>query len=501
MLEDKTGISRSTKLEVHTFQINVPVGDCAIHLLVKNAARFTVKTNTPEWQLPKHRIGNPWASTLGPAKRGTVIAALLFDGGFDAIGALGSTFSAERIEKAVKDIEEDYIFDYEHHVNVTRQEIGVEGTPLRRATVQEQLIFDAWIVTHWDRDHYCGSLRLIHDDLAKQRVDYLAKKAADPQAYQNAGNPPFRSSYFRYGKPGADGSPKCGSVLYCPSWTNSSTSTKKVKTDGDGTSNECHQLFDKKLDDGHARMAIVFRKEPKVKTPKKTQKAPPKKPPKPTKPPKPIDAVNIRALHNYDKVKSERLFKVVCKYTELIGLDLFTDKLCHDDATDPLWWQQPGHDVKSVCEKAPQPADGSHWPVFLCMGAAGYVFGQTEAVKMPSGTHYTVDNYNSILAVLAWPHEPKFRMSHLCGGDAHMITEKAMMAFLKPSNVTEEETYIEVLKAAHHGARTSTPSNLLRQCKPKKFVISAGDSHGHPSAFTYYFEEFTCSFSTPTCVL
>ncbi|KAK3899562.1 hypothetical protein C8A05DRAFT_18019, partial [Staphylotrichum tortipilum] len=178
--------------EVHTFQINVPIGDCAIHLLVKDAPRYPTATGfditkplseqaiagkARLFQKPQHR------RVVGAGKHGTVFRAILFDGGHDNTGAkYDGRVSAARIEKVIrKVIEKRYIID--NHDSTKGGDT--------------QLVFDSWVVTHWDKDHYCGSLTMIRNDVYQRWFD---KK-------------PARCSYFKY-----DAQGNCLSVMYCPAW-------------------------------------------------------------------------------------------------------------------------------------------------------------------------------------------------------------------------------------------------------------------------------------------
>ena len=522
-------IQRSKNLEVHTFQVNVPLGDCAIHLLVKDAAQYTASgpqtvpekdmSNRPQygddqspptltyfpWDMPKHRRGAPRVRPGTTGKRGTVIAALLFDGGHDNIGVIQSTIASKRIEKAIKDIERDYRFDYKSSPNAKRQQIGVEGTPLREGYINRnrQLIFDAWIITHWDRDHYCGSVRMIHDDLVRQ---YNSKSKTKKR---------LRSSYFRYST-GLDDAQSCGSVLYCPSWTRpTDADLKKMK----------EEKAKKKKERAEAKAkGIKLPRKPRKKkgdpsNPASAEEDKPKgaplifladltpdgcaqmkavvNPAKRSAAQGSGEPLAMRKFPDNVAVTSERLFRVMCEPDDFIGYDFFTGLHCAKpagtDATNSPdtkppsgWWKDANHNIKSVCANAPQTDEDHPWPVFLCLGGAGWIFGRTAIVDMTGASHYTMDNYYSILAVLAWPTATgRPRLSHFCGGDAHMMTERAILSFFRDtdaSTLTNPKSYpIEILKAAHHGARTSTPSNMLIQCRPQKFVISAGANYGHPS--------------------
>jgi beta-lactamase superfamily II metal-dependent hydrolase len=92
-------------------------------------------------------------------------------------------------------------------------------------------------------------------------------------------------------------------------------------------------------------------------------------------------------------------------------------------------------------------------------------------------THATGDNYVSIMMLLVFiprVQNGSMHVSLFAGGDAHMETENQVVDFLQQHTV-------EVVKAGHHGARTSTSAMLLKRLQPNKFIISAGHEYGHPS--------------------
>ncbi len=117
----------SKRWVVDNWQIPVPLGDCSVHLLID-------KTKDAKNQ---------------------IVHAFIMDGGkpADQLGA------DEQIERALKAIDL-------HHNNSTWQ-------------------FDAWVVTHWDHDHYAG---------------VQAMWNANAAVRHRAGRP-FRKAYFKTDKP------------------------------------------------------------------------------------------------------------------------------------------------------------------------------------------------------------------------------------------------------------------------------------------------------------
>jgi competence protein ComEC len=68
-------------------------------------------------------------------------------------------------------------------------------------------------------------------------------------------------------------------------------------------------------------------------------------------------------------------------------------------------------------------------------------------------------------------------MSWLLSGDAERAVERALVAISDPHQLD-----VDVLKAGHHGSRTSTGAELLAATTPQVVVISAGHDNrfGHP---------------------
>jgi hypothetical protein len=181
---------------------------------------------------------------------------------------------------------------------------------------------------------------------------------------------------------------------------------------------------------------------------------------------------------------------VVEKSPQLLGLDFFTG--CRFQGDTPVYGEdQAGYRIHGVCEAfregytSNSPTYGlptygldpddkwdAKYPVLLCVGAEGNVMGCARK----NITHATGDNYVSIMMLLIWlPRKTgAWHVSLFAGGDAHMETENQVVDFL-------EGCTVEVIKAGHHGARTSTSARLLKRLQPNKFIVSAGHEHGHPS--------------------
>jgi hypothetical protein len=105
-----------TAWRVHTWQLNIGVGDSAIHLLVDEK------------------------DSLGGMQKPVVQRAVLIDGGENMT-------SGEKIANAITMIERQYAFP-----------VSANG----------QLRFDSIVITHWDSDHYQGIQGLLEEDYARQ---------------------------------------------------------------------------------------------------------------------------------------------------------------------------------------------------------------------------------------------------------------------------------------------------------------------------------------------
>ncbi|KAJ5682777.1 hypothetical protein N7462_005942 [Penicillium macrosclerotiorum] len=170
---------------VESFQVPVPAGDCSIHLLVKDPPESTNKY-WDKFDPSQHDLTDATGlgyvrglERLGTIERGTILRAVLVDGGYDGDRLSGGK-AANAIRTVIKTIETDF--------NMT------------------SLKFDAWVVTHWDRDHYCGTLQMLVDDLTDQ---YLLQ-SMNPTATGAKDEQRIKSTYFKY----EAGEPT--TIMYCP---------------------------------------------------------------------------------------------------------------------------------------------------------------------------------------------------------------------------------------------------------------------------------------------
>lgn len=466
-----------TGREVHTFQINVPVGDCAIHLLVKKTWRYPKETYVEpstqnpnevfDWDLPKHR-----RLIVHGKKRGTITRAILVDGGQDDTPNNRGNLAAERIKKVIEAIELDYDFEYENN-NFS----GTQGRDKNNASDigSKQLMFDAWIVTHWDRDHWAGALQMIHDDIKERYQPAIEPDASkDSLVAQDTGN---LSTYFKY-----DDNGNCFSTLYAATWKRPKwENTPKGRKDAKEAWEHEHPkgaplIFAQKVvklgpvgqQFGCVRINVWGSVGKKA----------------------PLDFASIDPDTGNTKCLSGLLFRLVHGQEDLIGRDLFTGHQLFDvPHRIPDGFRNKSQDfnlasfIKHAAENhASKPNERD--PLFLCIGAEGSIMGYDGSSEKTMVKGCTRDNRASIITAITWftkeldPNGYKIRLSHLCGGDAHRNTEIRLLNFL--TGPDKKPLAVEVLKASHHGSKDSTPAALLIACNPKKFIISAGRKYGHP---------------------
>lgn len=107
------------------------------------------------------------------------------------------------------------------------------------------------------------------------------------------------------------------------------------------------------------------------------------------------------------------------------------------------------------------------------LGKAGDTFelGQAQLELLWPAQGYEAEDANNISLVIRVTYGP---YSFLLTGDAETSVEKEFVSNLPATTV---------LKAGHHGSKTSSSQALLEAARPEYCVISvgAGNSYGHPS--------------------
>lgn len=405
---------------VESFQIPVPGGDCSIHLLVENSP----ESDLGFWQQNIH--GTHTYETVrkvaGQERRGNVVSAVLVDGGHDGGTKFSGEHAANAIKVALKELEKAF------------------GDPIE---------FTSWVVTHWDRDHYSGSLRMIIDDL-QEKVD---------------NNLPLQSKYMKY-----DGT-ECLTTLYCPFFGNGTwNKTTKGKPKGR------HWML-RKNDANIVDFLLLKKKD---------------------------DNTWYRDLKRFTKnqvsqYKYEWIPDIcrVCEgYENLAGVDFFSpfpsqpnQRLFAAGVYNQNITFQALLDTLRILND-PRPR-------FLCVGAEGYIMGlPMSAQNVTKPSEATLENFISIMSLIVWPahttNDNQARVSYFSGGDSFQGTESRLSAWLG-------NTHVCVVKASHHGSHSSTPSAMLENMKPSKILISAGYEYGHPSK-THPIT-FICKIGTNRCRL
>ncbi|KAJ5725997.1 uncharacterized protein N7483_007354 [Penicillium malachiteum] len=400
----------STDYVVESFQIAVPGGDCSIHLLInKNDTDFWTRNIQPNSSNQSLR------QLVDANTREGLISAVLVDGGYDG----GAKWTGVRAANAIRDALEDLTATY------------------------GEIKFTSWVVSHWDRDHYSGSIRMILDDL---HVQYTKQKNEANLTDGDAKNR-IKSSYFMY-----DDAGKCLTTLYSPVFDNKTWKRmKKSKWKPKGA----HWLLTRNKTHSDLVDFLLLC----------TGK-------------KPFQDMRRMKFKDVDlAVKLPGICRMCENYENLAGVDFFS---VYDEEKMQNWKKGGGgiHERQITFTKLLEELPNPEKPRFLCVGAEGYVLGDNMAQVVHRPSEATLENFISICSLIVWPptQDPKTdaRASYFSGGDSFNNTESKLATWLAG-------TRVRVIKASHHGARSSTPSAMLESMKPSKFIISAGFEHGHPS--------------------
>lgn len=105
----------------------------------------------------------------------------------------------------------------------------------------------------------------------------------------------------------------------------------------------------------------------------------------------------------------------------------------------------------------------------LCLGPVG----AEEIIDAPGTTE---TNLRSVCAMVIWTGG---RISHYFAGDAEYTVEEKVVRWSQVGQKRE----VTSMKMGHHGAVSSTPTDMLGKFQPKNLVISCGSDYGHPSRF------------------
>lgn len=456
---------------VHSFQINIGVGDGAIHTLCSQP--------------------QPFLSTR------TVVRAVFLDGGETSKDANNVATYHANVLTTIKYVED--IFNCHGPEND-----GGAGANRPR------LRFDAFVVSHWDTDHCQGIMRMLFQDVRAQAgvVPAVAVNTIKLQRalYDQTTNEPL-------------------SFLYAPSWKQFEQIAKKppranslaaLEKDPEGESDG-----EETVGAQGGRKAIRKRPRPgrgknhqHFKQPKPPGKKPRKKPPRIKKPPKqkhdmmfpeawlkefrtdidtsvavglPENAkLEMRArLANGGTIVNDEwatgLLLVHTRTNSLLGRNFFSKTPCPVDSIAP---EKKAISVDDLLAKSPPQNAGiplateGATPGMYCVAVNGSVIGTANQYSL------TVKNRSSICLLVIWTKgtdaNAAHRISHYLVGDAHDKLENAVCRWINYSE--DDNRSVTVVKLSHHGASTSNPDALWTQLKPQVIVASAGDDigYGHP---------------------
>ncbi|KAM0425765.1 hypothetical protein ACHAPT_009015 [Fusarium lateritium] len=371
-------------IEVDTYQIAVPNGDCSVHLLVERTAVL----------------------------HGQIIKSILMDGGND--GSQSAVNAAAILDESLE---------------VIRARYDPRGL--------QKIQFDAWIVTHWDNDHWAGSLQMFRNNMDLHG----------------------RSSRMKY-----DGRIPL-TCLYCPNWTGlPKYPATSITPRADLLKKRSSGLFIKGDDQPD------------------------------------FDAVgegDVYFVSNHTQ-DGYPLCKAKWGHRQLLGLDFFTGDTPwhHLQQTMDLTADNARQKVLNTFANVDfvmQHANKRNpkFPRFVCIGVGGFVFGaelditalQSALAARKATQDDTWANLSSIMSVLHFPNQKQ--VSLYWGGDSITPIE------LPLANSTFFNGYTcAVAKWSHHGGRHSSPDKLWEKLRPKSCVVSPNRTgkylHPHPATITRF---------------
>ncbi|KAK6338299.1 hypothetical protein TWF730_002363 [Orbilia blumenaviensis] len=164
------------------------------------------------------------------------------------------------------------------------------------------------------------------------------------------------------------------------------------------------------------------------------------------------------------------------------GTSTLVNKVCIVRAGDTLIgqnilnWQSTGsfsnNSLADLLKNNPPASAGM--PGIYCVAVNMKVIGPSAVGIVDKKT--TATNSSSIALLVIWSGgtSPNPRLSHYFAGDLDYQTEQKIANWI-PAGVT-----CTSMKLSHHGAESSTPSQLLDKFKPYNYVMSSGTSYGHP---------------------
>ncbi|KAF5681215.1 transcriptional activator srcap [Fusarium heterosporum] len=393
-----TGQDQDTsRYEVDSYQIAVPNGDCSVHFLVDRSK----------------------AKKSNPRTFGCIVRSVLMDGGND--GGKTAVTAAGCLRSALDELRSWYTI------------MEATGPYQSQEYILDTIRFDAWVITHWDYDHWGGSLSMILADLQSQGVEK-------------------QSRFMKYN---ANGEPL--TVLYCPNWT-------KVP---DVFADLCAQESKPKDNEVKKRPnPLRIDNEPAV------------------------EGVGEGIVHVdlANGIVVQNLCVARWGPSMLIGRDFFTGERCWpslSNGVDKLLSFKNAlattfGTFKTFTEVHTKVFGSPEQPRLFCVGAAGFLLGRrisAAALKQALGDMGgargdTWANLSSIMTVLHFPGKPY--ISLYWAGDAVTSIERDLITIpLFGSKPFFDGYTVAVAKWSHHGSSHSSPAELWDTLKPKKFVVSA----------------------------
>jgi hypothetical protein len=494
-------------IKVHTYHINIDVGDSAIHLLIDEA------------------IVPP-----------SILRAVLIDGGVPGVVA------CNQIKSVIRRIEARYSFDPNGQPDPTHR----------------SLRFDSVVITHWDRDHYGGVIALLLDGYQNQLdndVDIATLQAQSATAYNTAvaGGATltreqteafdqllsrhelqlYQSKYLKY-----DGGPPDGFPNDPPDPLNASTRMQPLST--------LYAPYQYVTKINRASTPPVLTKKslgvgsPSSKTGGKNRLQCNQGGQYRMILPNDLDiAVSYQYQRSWPVNPSNRVMffrfaaacQLVAHYEGYLGAELFTNTLLSSRPT-PNTPNSMTTPLQLIEKHGIAVGDG---PRLFIVAGAQVVIGNTPLAVRAAGPIVTnalsrrrrptpqakmvdakrripphqvkiVDEHinevplvdvtrtgsipkNSpsicciILTRTATP--PGFANKHFFAGDALWDVEGAVVNWATLRNAPGPPALpdrIPFLKLSHHGAKVSTPTSLLENFKPKRIIVPNGNKHrfGHP---------------------
>lgn len=379
-------------IQFKSYHINIGAGDSAIHILYRDNGLFAGKE---------------------------VLRAVFLDGG-PAPGVKGlpgfkgiTTFEIPKmITRTIIEIENTYI--------CTGDEIP--NDPRKRRYLQ----FDAFIVSHWDVDHFQGLRNFLAGQL------------------RLAGNTPHPNRLARAKYDVNTGNPL--SCFYAPHWkltpkmANPQNITEENEQDKDFPSKEC-EIFE-----------VGSANEKK------------------------LEFWDYLDMKDENKKPQKKVLQIAIGTGFLLGRDFLKPAGTHPQM--PLSTNLISN-PQLLLETNPPAADGL--PGMYCVAVNKKVLGPD--IKALT----TTKNKSSICTLLLWPNgDGTHNASHYSGGDAAIDTEKKIIQWTGYDGRKDNENSVTTVKLSHHGAVSSNPLGMFVLWNPINIIGSAGSGnhYGHPSEFS-----------------